>query len=229
MEPETPEKRRIYDVTKKYPDFVKVIRFNVAFEVSLGAKPRKAKAPLGIFKKFNENRAERHAKTTIHDIVICNDFDYFCTFTFDPKKVKSRYDIGLLKVVMHRWLETQRKMHGQFDYLILPEFHKDGAIHFHALFARFKGHLRDSGKKTEHGHTIYNFARFKYGFSTAVPIVQTDEDRSNVARYITKYVTKDMPTFPGKKRYWVSRGLKRPTKIHNDYHKNPHSKIYCAT
>lgn len=225
------DKKTIHDVTKIYPDFVRVVRFKISFDVQLGAKPKKTRDK-GLIPRFlrdrEDDRAVRHAKTTIHDIVLCNSFDHFVTFTFDPKKVKSRHDVGYLKIRMHRWLEYQRKSHGRFQYLIVAETHKDGAIHFHALFAGYKGPLKDSGVKHE-GRPVYNLASWRYGFSTAKIIDQTPESRQKVAGYVTKYISKEMVTFPGKKRYWVSQGLKRPAKIHNDYFANSSRTIYWTT
>jgi hypothetical protein len=41
------------------------------------------------------------------------------------------------------------------------------------------------------------------------------EDKERAMNYITKYITKEMPTFAGKKRYWVSQSLARPIKSTN--------------
>src|SRR5688500_3529803 len=107
-----PQHRTIHDTTKIYPDFVKVIRFNVSFDVQLGAKQKttkKFKFKPQFLVNREEDRANRHAKTTIYDIVMCNQFTHFVTLTFDKKKVKSRYDLSLLQTIAHRWFESQRK------------------------------------------------------------------------------------------------------------------------
>lgn len=150
----------------------------------------------------------RRTKTRLTDIVISNDFDLFCTFTF----AKDRQDINKCKQRMGKWLDHQNQRAGKFEYLIVPEFHKDGkSIHFHALFKDFKGELSDSGHKTKTGQVIYNISSYHHGFSTAVKIDNIDK----VGSYIKKYITKDMPQFNNKKRYWVSHNLVRPTKVKN--------------
>ena len=226
------DKKTIYDVTKIYPDHVKVLRFNIAFDVTLGSKLITEKKPNWLFPKIlqnqKEDRAARRAKTTIHDLVLCNNFDLFHTYTFDKNKVKTRYDLGYLRAIMQRHLELERKKYGRLKYILVAEEHKDGAIHFHVLTQGYKGKLvqRDGFDPEK---PVYNVPGWRYGFSTAAPIKQTDEDRNRVAAYVTKYITKDMVRFPGGKRFLVSKDLVRPEKMINDFHQNPTSEIYCAT
>ena len=92
-------------------------------------------------------------------------------------------------------------------------FHKDGALHFHALLSNFNGRLKDSGKK-QSGRTVYNMTGYRAGFTTAVPI---DHNKGAVSNYIKKYITKDMPLIHGRKRYWISQNLIRPTKTVNAF------------
>ena len=151
----------------------------------------------------------RRTKMTISDIIICNEFDLFCTFTFDPKKCIDRNNPIELKNKMSKWLKNQRDLHGHFDYLIVPEFHKDGkAIHFHALFKNYRGTLKEASTKNKnYKRRTYNIKSYRLGYSTAV---QIDNNIEKVGSYVKKYITKDMPKFPGKKRYWCSTGLIRP-------------------
>lgn len=181
----------------------------------------------------------RRSKTRIADLVTCNQFDLWCTFTFNcsscpPNKngkkctndggegcvcdeeTCKRFDINFCKKRMSRWLKNQYRFTGEFKYLIVPEFHKDHkAIHFHAFFKGYKGELIETNKFTKRGQRKYNFAYYPYGWSDAVYIGQTPEDIAKAANYIRKYIQKDMPQFLGKKRYWVSHKLIRPKKIRN--------------
>lgn len=152
-------------------------------------------------------RSIRRSKQLISDIVLCNEFELFTTFTFS----KDRQDIELCKSKMSTWLKNQKRLHGKFNYLIVPEFHKDlKSIHFHALISDYRGKLVDSGK-TINGRTNFNISSYRSGFSTAVKIDNTDK----VSSYVKKYITKDMPTFSNKKRFWLSTGLKRPITLTN--------------
>ena len=147
----------------------------------------------------------RRTKTKITDLSLCNEFSHFATFTFS----KDRQDIQKCKQKMSNWLFTQQKIHGKFQYLIVPEFHKDGkSIHFHALINNYKGKMVDSGHKIN-GRTTYNISSYRSGFSTAVEI----DNHEKVSSYIRKYITKNMPKFENKKRYWSSTQLIRPKTV----------------
>jgi hypothetical protein len=152
----------------------------------------------------------RRTKTRLSDIVIANEFDLFCTFTFATE----RQDIRRCKARMSSWLNNQYKRQGKFKYLIVPEFHKDGvSIHFHALFQGYKGELVDSGHKRKDGRIVYNIPGWRFGFSTATKI--DTEGLPLVSSYVKKYITKDMPKIDNKKRYWCSHNLVRPKKVAN--------------
>lgn len=75
----------------------------------------------------NANAVRAH----IFDIALCNKFTHFITLTFDPKKI-DRYDDEEIKAKLKIWLKNAvaRK---ELKYLLIPERHKDGAIHCHAL------------------------------------------------------------------------------------------------
>ena len=93
-------------------------------------------------------------------------------------------------------------------YLVIPEHHKDGAIHMHGLIS---GDIKliDSGKTDTSGHTIYNMPDWRYGFSTAI---ETYGDVENCAKYITKYITKDLKKIFGN-YYYAGGKINRKPKI----------------
>jgi len=151
----------------------------------------------------NLERSIRRSKESIRDIILCNEFTHFCTFTFG----KQHYDIPRCVKSMQNWLKNQSRLDKNFQYLIVPEYHKDKlGIHFHALTKNYSGKKLPTGKYTK-GRQIYNIAGFRSGFST---YVRLDKDTERVAHYVTKYITKDMPTLNGRTRYWCSKGLLRP-------------------
>lgn len=159
----------------------------------------------------NFERSLRRTKTTISDIVLSNEFDLFPTFTIDPKKSKDRQNPDIVKRQISDWIKNQQKRNGKFEYLIVPELHKDGkALHFHGLFKGYKGVLKDSGKKVG-GRTVYNFKSYTLGHNYAIEIYNLE----GAASYIKKYITKDMPRFKNKNRFWASKGLDRPKEEDN--------------
>jgi len=149
------------------------------------------------------------SKTAITDYVLSNEFDLFCTFTFDPKKVDSM-DIKLAKQKMSKWLNNQRRISPDLMYLIVAERHKSGRLHFHALFKNYQAPLVFAHRKHK-GREVWNIQKWDWGFSTAIKI----DNVGAVGLYMQKYITKDMIKMSNKKRYWVSRNLQKPQKLYN--------------
>lgn len=149
------------------------------------------------------------SKTSITDYTLANQFDLFCTFTFNPELVDS-FDVQACKDKMSKWLNNARRHSPELRYLIVAEKHKSGRIHFHALFKDYCGRLDDS-KRSKNNRPILNIHGWRYGFSTAIQIDNIDK----VSSYMQKYITKDMLKIGNKKRFWTSRNLNKPTKSYN--------------
>lgn len=166
-------------------------------------------------KMHNEFQNNRRAKTNVRDYILCNDFDMFWNLTF----ANERGDDERCFERMANWLDYMRKKYGRFKYIFVPERHESGEIHFHGVTGGYKGVLKDSGVKHK-GRTVYNAINWKHGFSD----VEKIENKAKAANYITKYITKDMKNKvveKGKKKYWCSRGLRKPVEIALDH--NPMS------
>lgn len=163
----------------------------------------------------------RRTKSKVYNYAKCNNWDYFVTFTFSKEKI-DRYDYDQCVTKLSQWLKNLRKRSPGLSYLVVPEQHKDGAWHFHGLFAGLEeSEIVWSGKyvirkESGNGRTkfrmtdrkIYRIGRYRLGFMTATEI----QDKQKVVSYITKYITKDMMRdLSGKKRYWCSRNLLLPT------------------
>lgn len=150
----------------------------------------------------------KRAKDKIFDIAFMNEWDYMVTLTLDQKKI-DRYDEKEINKRVGQWLkhQAQRK---DLRYLVIPEYHKDGAIHFHGFF---KGNMTylNTGKKDKSGREIFNIKDWRFGFSDAVRL---DDNRLAVARYITKYITKCTTKIMGK-FYYAGGGITR--EVPSDY------------
>lgn len=143
---------------------------------------------------------------TIYEYSFANEWQYFFTFTFNPDLI-NRYDYDSCYKSLRIFLNNYKsRFSPDLKYLVVPEQHKDGAWHFHGLFANVpESHLFDSGHKSG-SHTVYNFPRWKWGFSTATRVTDT----KRVSTYITKYITKDLViSTKGKHRYFISKNLNR--------------------
>jgi hypothetical protein len=159
----------------------------------------------------NLERSVRRSKRTVFDLVLCNSFELFATFTM----ARDRYDEKRSKEKIFNWLHNQRARNGKFKYLIVPEHHKDGALHFHAVIGGYQGKLKQSFGPREkpiikYEKPVFEFPEYKSGYTSVQEIGNEKTDRSMVAMYLTKYITKDMDTVTHQRRFWASTGLNRP-------------------
>jgi hypothetical protein len=129
---------------------------------------------------------------------------YFVTLTLDPQRI-NRYDPVVVVKKLSYWLDNHVRRDG-LAYVLVPELHKDGAIHFHGFFNEaLTG--RDSGHKDDAGHPIYNLPSWGWGFSTAIALYG---DIDAAIGYTAKYVTK-APEKIGGRWYYSGGKLERPT------------------
>lgn len=216
----------IQAIIKQYPTFARHYSYKMPYKQPMAGLDdiSGSKSARGSFENpiaFVDS--VRRSKTRISDIVLSNHFDMFATFTFNGN-IENTQKFGYVvtdrtnpiecKNKMSKWLKNQREIHGRFSYLIIPEFHKDNeSLHFHALLNNYRGKI--SPTVQHHGKQLYTIDSYKLGHSDLKHIDQTPEDYLKVASYIKKYITKDMPHFGDKKRYWCSKELIRPQKIIN--------------
>lgn len=151
----------------------------------------------------------RRAKSKLSDYIRCNpDMNYFVTLTLAPDEV-DRYDYSAVIKRLNSWLGNRVKRNG-LKYILVPEHHKDGAIHFHgvcndALSLSFSGRYLRNGKAvtSRTGKKIYNIADFDLGYTTAIKITGKNGTDA-VACYVKKYITKDFRKVGG--RYYLHGG-----------------------
>lgn len=151
-------------------------------------------------------RSMRRTKQIIYDIAQSNDWEYFFTLTFNPKKVDS-FNYADCAKSLSVWLNNMRKK-CDLKYIVVPEQHKSGRWHFHGLFMSCDelGFV-DSGLKADKGQIIYNVGRYRLGWSTAIRL----DGSKAVCTYLTKYITKELCKLTkGKKKYWASRNVDKP-------------------
>ena len=200
---------------------VKQIKFLNQTQVKVYDKPieygQKKKVRANERKKENKDRTQQaidlsirqsmnRTKNSIWQIALSNKWEYFVTFTFNPKIVKSD-DYEECVFYMSQWLKNAKyRCSPDMKYLIVPEYHKDKKkFHFHALMSNIQGiTLVDSGYRTNN-KIIYNIANYHLGYTTAI-LVDNDKDGQNkTCGYMLKYITKDLVNLSqGKKRYWYS-------------------------
>lgn len=171
----------------------------------------------------------KRAKDAIFDIVYMNEWKYFITITFSKEDV-DRTDPKEIIKKLNKWLDNRRQRKG-LAYVLVPEYHEKGGIHCHALINDCDLGYVDSGTRLIKGFSkpvrlttirekhlceraditeddlkvVYNISDWKYGFSTAI---ETYGEPSQLAYYVTKYITKDVKKIFGK-FYWSSKNIKR--------------------
>lgn len=152
-------------------------------------------------------RSMRRARAKVRDLALCTDFKYFVTLTLDKTKV-DRYDVREITKKLRIWADNHVRRHG-LAYVLVPERHKDGAVHFHGFFNDALP-VVDSGTMTYSGwkaprrprsarqraewaemgaHPVYNLPSWTLGFTTAIELYGTYEA---AVSYVCKYIGKDM-------------------------------------
>lgn len=175
-------------------------------------------------------RARRRARAAVADIGRANEFKLFVTLTLDASRV-NRYDPAITGRELRRWLSHQVQRRG-LVYVLVPELHEDGALHFHGLFndvlpRQDSGTIKRTGAKRpqrprsakeraawleDGGQVCYNLPGWPYGFTTALEL---QGDYRRAVAYVCKYIGKDSQKIGG--RWYYSGGqLKRPEVSYTD-------------
>lgn len=164
------------------------------------------------------------ARSAILEISMCNQWDVFCTLTFDKANV-NRMDLDSCYKALQLLIRSQREQFSnRVEYVLIPEQHQDGAWHFHG-FLRGCGNglqpfsLSDKPpkyvrEKLSMGKTVYRWvpAQQRLGWTICEPISNPEA----AARYVTKYITKDLSrsvSALGAHLYYCSKGLQRSETI----------------
>ena len=169
-------------------------------------------------------RSMRRARARVRRIALANDFKYFVTLTLDPMKVDRESGEAVVKK-LNAWCSNAVQRHG-LKYVLVPELHKKGGIHFHGFFndafpAVDSGTIRLPWAKkprkprsaaeradwlAQGGQVVYNLPAWTLGFTTAMELY--GEYPAAVA-YVCKYIGKD-GTKPAGRWYYSGGVLEEP-------------------
>ncbi len=216
---------------KIYPDRLKLIKYKEAYQLrSSNSVPNKTRSSSWIASPEEIEESIKvsiqKSKSRISDLVLCNQFDMFVTHTSGckgciplctnspcscDKKTCKRYDPDFQIQRRKHWYNNQIKRYGRWPYIEVMELHKDGALHFHALYKNFPGKLTFYRVHPQRQTEQYNLTGDRTGLNSAEYV----RDLSKVSNYIKKYITKDMPTFSGHRRFRTSQHLLSPVVIEN--------------
>ena len=104
--------RFLYNTTKVYPDMIKVIIYKEPMLINVQGGSKRNKEVVD--EDYTPDVTSlRRTKTLIKDIILSNDFEYFCTFTFDPKKC-DRFSFASCYHKMSTWLHHQADLSRSF-------------------------------------------------------------------------------------------------------------------
>lgn len=158
----------------------------------------------------------RRSKSNVLRIIRSMNLEnaYFVTLTFDKAKV-DRTDFEQCCKKTRIWLQNLRKQSGaeNMSFLCVPELHKDMlSWHSHCIICDVGDiKLTDSNRKDRTGRIIYNLDKWRLGYSTAVKISPDPESSIKLAKYVTKYFTKESAMIAKKRhRYFASQNIPKP-------------------
>lgn len=183
--------------------------------------------------RFEQNIVR--AKTAVEEYGLCNDFQYFCTFTISPQS-QDRTDLGKFRERLTKMVRNYRARKGvDIQYLLVPELHRDGENwHIHGLmnipedllmqytpdmtgFDRLPWRIRQKVMVSlTGGGRCYKWASAEktFGWNTLEEI----RSREKSTRYLLKYFSKEQRKTAeklnkGDNLYFVSHGLNRAERI----------------
>ena len=147
------------------------------------------------------------AKTQIKEYALCNDWDYFCTFTISDSNF-DRFDIKEYYKAFSRFVQNYNRycsLGEKVKYVLIPEKHKDGAWHLHGFI---KGIRQQDLFINDNGYISWQQYADNFGFMSFSPI----KDINKTANYAMKYVTKDRAKNVqeyGAHIFYASKGLNK--------------------
>ncbi len=158
-------------------------------------------------------RSSRRAKTKLIDWINTNVYEYhdekgrvipavFLTLTFEQNETNIIYaNYEFTKFIQRLNYEITGDKKPYVKYVCVIEFQKRGAVHYHIVFFNIPFVHKD--KMSE----LWSNGHIK---------IKMVDDVKDIGYYVTKYMVKDIddPRLQGRKSYFVSNGLIKPTIIH---------------
>lgn len=166
--------------------------------------------PLRLDRVEHEERLPQSLARTrrkVFEYAMCNDFEFFVTLTIDPT-LHDRYDLTAYKKKLGIFVNNYKKRKApNLQYLLIPEYHKDGAVHMHGLV---RGIPDSELVLNRNGYLDWPAYSRRFGYFSCSAI----RNYEACARYVSKYITKDLADFErvarGKQLLLCSKGLQRP-------------------
>ena len=157
---------------------------------------------------FSKDSLSR-AKSKIREYALNKNFNAFCTFTFSPRDW-DRSDFNACKKAITEYMYRDMKL---TSWLLVPELHQDGSIHFHGLIYIDKklctyGYTKASVVGVSFQHYYLPCVNEKFGRND-IQFFEMEDRFSAICAvsYICKYLSKDVFTAFGLS-YFCARDMK---------------------
>ena len=156
----------------------------------------------------------RRSRDKVFDIVKMNDFDFFFTGTFSDDCGFDRYNADVVCKKVNTFMYNLVKRGKIVRYLFVPEFHKDGAVHYHGFIKSCDSLCYSlavnprTGKAIRRGKNrsfVFNWTDWSFGYTTLIHCYGSVD---SMTKYFCKYITKSAD-FPMKHRYYAGGDLVR--------------------
>ena len=160
------------------------------------------------------------AKSVCKELVLCNPWDYWCTFTISPEKY-DRYNLKKYIKDFTEFIHNYNRRCNEDEkvkYLFIPEMHEDGAWHIH-------GFIRGIREKdlyiNSNGYLTWKQYEDKFGYISMSKVRDVDRASSYMMKYMTKDIAKSV-TELGAHIYYCSNGLERAKQLYKG-----HADLHC--
>lgn len=197
----------LYNKNDVYSSHCYLVQYNDDYFKIILNKYQREKGFEEITKKNNINDIDEvqrislsRTKRNIKEIALCNNFEYFATWTVDATKC-DRYNLELSETKMRKLCKKIKRNNKNFKYIFISEKHKDGAFHFHGLVKNIDLYINNNGY---YSNVIFD----ELGYNSFSKII----DYNKTCNYITKYITKDCIKNLHNQIYFCSKGLKKAEK-----------------
>ena len=155
------------------------------------------------------------AKSTVRELVLCNPWDYWCTFTISKERY-DRYNLKAFFKAFGEFIHNYNRRCAESDkvkYLLVPEQHKDGAWHLHGFI---KGIRQKDLYINQYGYLTWKQYEKNFGFISMSAVRDIDRASSYVLKYMTKEIASTALELNAHS-YYASNGLQRAEELYRGY------------
>lgn len=162
------------------------------------------------FSSFNDRKIKpgraassvSRLKSRIQDLILCNKWNCFVTFTLDSSK-RARFSSDSFEALTRHLKYIRQTRCSELRYLLLLELHSAGGFHGHALMYLPDWFIGEEFSLNDNGYLEWNDISYRFGFMSIKPY----DGSLRACHYVTKYVTKDLI---GGRVLRTSKGLNVP-------------------